>query len=37
MQRLRWTFTVGMFLVAASTARAQVTGGVMSVSQSHMS
>ena len=37
MPSFRWTFAVGMFLVAASTARAQITGGVMAVTQTHMS
>jgi hypothetical protein len=36
MQRLHWTFAVGIFLAAASAARAQVVEGVMSVTQSHM-
>jgi hypothetical protein len=36
MQRFRWTFAVGMFLAATAPVGAQVTGGVMSVTQSHM-
>jgi hypothetical protein len=37
MQRQSWVFAVGMVLLAATGARAQVVGGVMSVTQSHMS
>jgi hypothetical protein len=33
----RWTFAVGIVLATASAARAQVVGGTMSVTQSHMS
>ena len=36
MQRFRWTLAMSLFLAAASTARGQVVGGVMSVTQSHM-
>ena len=32
-----WMFAVGLLLATASTARAQITGGVMAVTQSHMS
>lgn len=32
----RSTFALGVFLTVATTAAAQVTGGVMSVTQSHM-
>jgi hypothetical protein len=37
MQRFRGTIALGMFLAAASAAQAQVVGGVMSVTQTHMS
>jgi hypothetical protein len=37
MHRFHGIFALGLFLGAVSTAAAQVTGGVMSVSQSHMS
>jgi hypothetical protein len=33
----RWTFAVGIILAATSTAPAQVTSAVMSVTQTHMS
>jgi hypothetical protein len=36
MQRIRWTFAMGLFLVAASAVRGQVVSGVASVTQSHM-
>jgi hypothetical protein len=32
-----WTLVIGLSLVSASSAGAQVVGGVMSVTQSHMS
>jgi preprotein translocase subunit SecF len=37
MRRFQWTFAVGMVLATASSVDAQVVGGVMSVTQSHMS
>jgi hypothetical protein len=37
MQRQRWVVAVGMVMAVATGARAQVVGGVMSVTQSHMS
>jgi hypothetical protein len=37
MQRRLWWLALGLSLVAASGARAQVIGGVLSVTQSHMS
>jgi hypothetical protein len=37
MRDFRWAAVVGVCLVAASAARGQVVGGVMSVTQSHMS
>ena len=37
MRRLHWTFAVGMLLAATASVNAQVVGGVMSVTQSHMS
>jgi hypothetical protein len=37
MQQKRWAVVVGVCLLAASAARAQVVGGVMSVTQAHMS
>ena len=37
MGRLQWTFAVGALLAVASSAEAQVVGGVMAVTQSHMS
>jgi len=37
MQRLRWAFALGMFLAAAEAARAQVTGGILYVNNTHMS
>jgi hypothetical protein len=37
MQRFHWTFAVGVLLVTASAVDAQVVGGVMAVTQSHMS
>lgn len=36
MQRFRCTLVAGMFLAAAAPVGAQVTGGVMSVTQAHM-
>jgi len=33
----RWTVTMGIFLATATAADAQVIGGVMSVTQTHMS
>jgi len=37
MHRFHWTFAVGILLAASSAVDAQVVGGVMSVTQSHMS
>jgi hypothetical protein len=37
MHRFHWAVAVGMFLAAASSADGQVVGGVISVTQSHMS
>jgi hypothetical protein len=37
MQRKLWWLALGLSLVAAPGASAQVTGGVLSVTQSHMS
>ena len=37
MPRFRWTVAIGALLAAASSAEGQVVGGVMSVTQSHMS
>jgi hypothetical protein len=37
MKTLQWSLALGLCLAAASPAGAQVTGGVLSVTQSHMS
>ena len=37
MHRFHGTFAVGILLAAASAVDAQVVGGVMSVTQAHMS
>ena len=37
MQRFRWTMAVGMLLAATQSVPGQVVGGVLSVTQSHMS
>ena len=37
MHQFRWAIAVGALLAAASAAPGQVVGGVMSVTQSHMS
>ena len=37
MHRISWTLAVGIVLATASAADAQIIGGVMSVTQSHMS
>jgi hypothetical protein len=37
MHRFHGTFAVGVLLAAASSVDGQVVGGVMSVTQSHMS
>jgi len=37
MRRFYWTFAIGMVLATGSSVEAQVVGGVMSVTQSHMS
>jgi hypothetical protein len=37
MMRLYWTVAVGTMLAFASSAEAQEVGGVMAVTQSHMS
>lgn len=37
MNRFLWTFAVGILLAAGSPVEAQVVGGVMAVTQSHMS
>jgi preprotein translocase subunit SecF len=37
MYRFRWTFAIGMVLATTSSVDAQVIGGVLSVTQSHMS
>ena len=37
MRQFRWTIAVGVLLAGATTARGQVVGGVISVTQSHMS
>jgi hypothetical protein len=37
MHRFHGTLAVGMLLAVASSAEAQVLGGLMSVTQSHMS
>jgi hypothetical protein len=37
MQHSRWPLVVGTLLVAAAAVRGQVVGGVMSVTQAHMS
>jgi len=36
MQQFRWICVMGVFVAAAPMARAQVVGGVASVTQSHM-
>jgi hypothetical protein len=37
MEKKPWCFALGLCLLATSSAGAQVTSGVMSVTQSHMS
>jgi hypothetical protein len=37
MHQFRWTLAVGALLAAAGAAQGQVVGGVMAVTQSHMS
>jgi hypothetical protein len=37
MPRLHWTIAVVTLLAAASSADGQIVGGVMAVTQSHMS
>jgi hypothetical protein len=37
MKRTNWACALGAMLMAAAAARGQVVGGVMSVTQSHMS
>ena len=37
MHRFHWTFAVGMLLAGTASVAGQVVGGVMSVTQSHMS
>ena len=37
MVRFRWTFAIGILLATTSAVDAQVIGGMLSVTQSHMS
>ena len=37
MHRFHWTFAAGILLASTASVNGQVVGGVMSVTQSHMS